>query len=77
LAELRNGSSVPQQNMVGVVILPSSSSVITLSARGLRTWSIACMSEATVLALPLRRAARRSTSTSSTGAAFAAAGLSP
>jgi hypothetical protein len=63
--------------MAGAVIRPNSPSVMTTSARGSLKWSIACMSEATVLALPGRRAARRSTSTRSSGMAAAAAGLSP
>ena len=73
---VRNGSSTPQQNIVGAAIWPSSSSVMMLSGRGRRKPSIACMSEATVRAFPGRRAARRSTSTRSSGAAAAAAGLS-
>jgi hypothetical protein len=53
----------------GAVISRSSPSVMTLSARGRRKPSIACMTEATVRALPLRRPARRNTSSSSSGAA--------
>jgi hypothetical protein len=74
---VRNGSPVPQQNMAGAVIWLSSPPDMMLSARGRRKPSIACISDATVRALPGRRAARRSTSSRSSGAAAAAAGLSP
>ena len=48
-----NGSSVPQQNIVGAVIWCSSPSLMTLSARGWRKPLMACMSDATVQGVSL------------------------
>src|SRR6266699_3507965 len=54
--------------IVGVVIAASSAVVRTLSGRGRRNRSIACMSDATVLAFCGRRTDRRSASISESGA---------
>ena len=63
--------------VVGVVIAPSSALVRTLSRRGRRNRSIACISVATVLAFSGRCADKRSTSISESGAAATSAGPSP
>jgi len=63
--------------IAGVEIAASSALVRTLSGRGRRNRSIACMSDATVLAFSGRRADRRSASISGYGAAAASAEPSP
>jgi hypothetical protein len=73
----RYGSSNPRMKIAGIAIAASSALVRTLSGRGRRNRSIACMSDATVLAFPGRRADRRSTSISESGAAATSAEPSP
>ena len=53
--------------IVGTWIRASSVSLMTVSGRGRRNPSMACMSDATVFGLPLLRRAKRKMSTSSSG----------
>jgi hypothetical protein len=48
------GSLCSPDELMGIEIAASCSVVRTLSARGRRKWSIACISELTVLAFPVR-----------------------